>query len=190
MLLIPESFIGGNYFGATQLANTSVTSNLGPGLLRAYNQPAPIMTDFESLFIQAEACVRGFIPGTAKTFYESAVTQSFALIGATDAATYLAQAGKPLVNFDLAVTTADKIKLIITQKWVANNGNAPLEIWTDYRRTGYPDFIHWSEDPAKAFATPPVRLLYPQYEISVNNDNLLKVGTIDPFTSKIFWQNR
>jgi hypothetical protein len=183
------ALIGGNYFGAT-LLNTATVSNLGTGLLKSYNQSAPLITDFESLFIQAEACVRGFIPGTAKTFYESAVAQSFAYIGATGAATYLAQAGKPLVNFDLAVTNADKIKLIITQKWIASNGIAPLEIWTDYRRTGYPDFIHWSEDPAKSNPTPPVRLLYPQREISVNEANVLAVGKISPFTSKIFWQNR
>lgn len=182
--------IGGNYFGANLLSNPNVTSNLGPGMLQAYNQPAPLLTDFESLFIQAEACVRGFIPGTAKTLYETAVTQSFDWVGATGAATYLAQVGKPLVNFNEATTNAAKIKLIITQKWAANNGIAPMEIWTDYRRTGFPDFIHFTEDAAKANATPPVRLLYPEYEKSVNNDQLLKVGTIDPFTSKIFWQNR
>ena len=51
--------------------------------------------------------------------------------------------------------------------------------------------LHFSSDPAKAGpGNPPVRLLYPQDELNVNNDNVVAVGTIDAFTSKIFWQNR
>jgi hypothetical protein len=65
-----------------------------------------------------------------------------------------------------------------------------MPVWTDYRRTGFPDFLHWSQDPARKNDTPNVRLLYPQTEINTNNDNVLKQGDINPFTSKIFWQNR
>ena len=92
------------------------------------------------------------------------------------------------VNYDNA---SNKINLILAQKWVALNGVAPVEIWTDYRRSGLPGVtIHFSEDANKLSETPPVRLLYPQREISVNNDNVVAVGTIDAFKSKIFWQNR
>lgn len=69
-------------------------------------------------------------------------------------------------------------------------GVAPLEIWTDYRRSGIPTGLHFTEEANKANDTPPVRLLYPQTEISYNNDNVVAVGVIDPFKSKIFWQNR
>jgi hypothetical protein len=184
--------IQGNYFGVVPLQTVPNTSKIGPGMLRAYNQNAPILTDIESLFLQAEAAQRGFIPGSAKTFYESAVTSSIIYEGGTlgtaaNAATYLAQAAKPLVNFDVA---PNKLQTILTQKWCALNGLSAYPIWTDYRRTGYPDFIHWSTDPLKKNETPPVRLLYPQTEISTNNDNVLLQGTIDLFTSKIFWQNR
>jgi hypothetical protein len=65
-----------------------------------------------------------------------------------------------------------------------------MPIWTDWRRTGYPDFIHFSETDGRKNDTPPIRLLYPQSEINVNNDNVKAQGTIDLFTSKIFWQNR
>jgi hypothetical protein len=106
---------------------------------------------------------------------------------AAAAATYLAQTGKPLVNFDSNPT---KLQTIITQKWAALNGVSPMPIWADYRRTGYPDFIHFTQDPARKNDTPPVRLLYPQTEISTNNDNVVAQGTIDLFNSKIFWQNR
>jgi hypothetical protein len=184
--------VKGNYFGAIVLEPVPTTSKLGPGMLKAYNQSAPIMTDFESLFLQAEAVQRGMITGDAKALYESAVTSSIIYMGGTGgtaaaASTYLSQGGKPLVNFDVA---PNKIQTIITQKWLALNGISPMPIWTDYRRTGYPDFIHWTQDPARLNDTPPVRLYYPQTEISTNNDNVVKQGDINLFTSKIFWQNR
>ena len=148
---------------------------------------SPILTDFESLFIQAEAAQRGLISGDAKSLYESAVTQSFIYMNLTAgaAAAYLSQS-TGLVNFDLAT---DPKTLILTQKWLSLNGVAPVEIWTDYRRTGIPT-IRFSPDPGRVHDSPPVRLLYPQDELNVNNDNVTAVGTIDPFTSKIFWQNR
>jgi hypothetical protein len=101
------------------------------------------------------------------------------------AATYLAQ-----TRLDVSYDITPSIKLIVTQKWCALNGISPVVIWTDYRRTGYPDFLHFTQDPARLNDTPPVRMLYPQTEISTNNDNVLAQGTINVFTSKIFWQNR
>ena len=75
--------IQGNYFGALVLRTVPNTSKLGPGLLQKYNQSAPILTDFESLFLQAEAAQRGFITDDPKALYESAVTQSILYLGGT-----------------------------------------------------------------------------------------------------------
>jgi hypothetical protein len=180
--------VKGNYFGAIVLRLVSETSKLGPGMLQAYNMSAPIFTDFESLFLQAEAVERDLISGDAKALYESAITQSILYEGGSpaDAATYLLDS-VPLVNYD---NTTNKLQAIITQKWVALNGVSPMPIWTDYRRTGFPDFLHFTADAARLNDTPPVRLLYPQTEISTNNDNVILQGTINLFSSKIFWQNR
>jgi hypothetical protein len=179
----------GNYFGQLVLRSVPTTSKLGPGMLQSFNQDAPLMTDFEALFLQAEAVQRGLITGsTAKALYETAVTESIVHMGGIDgtsasAATYLAQA-KSTVNWDIAT---DKVKLIITQKWCALNGLTPMPMWADWRRTGYPDFLHFTQDAARQNVTPPVRLLYPQTEINVNNDNVKAQGEINIFTSKIFW---
>lgn len=184
-----------NYLGMAGTPLTSSNSSrLGfstsdPGrMIGSATKAAPVLTDFESLFVQAEAVERGYISGDAKTLYNAAITQSFLYMGLTssDAASFLAQ-DLPSVNYG---ATSAKINLIINQKWVSLNGIAPVEIWTDYRRTGIPSFLSFSDDAAKLNPTPPVRLLYPQREISVNNDQVVAVGTIDSFTSKIFWQNR
>ncbi len=189
---------GGNIFGtnAANLKSAATTSQLGYAsdpedpttMIGTPSKSAPLLTDFESLFIQAEAAERGLIVGDAQALYEAAVTQSFIYMGfpSGDAYNYFSQENNK-VSYTLA---PNKLELIITQKWAALNGIAPVEIWTDYRRTGYPSILSFSPDPDALNATPPVRLLYPQTEISTNNDQLLKVGTIDAFASKIFWQNR
>jgi hypothetical protein len=193
--------VQGNYFGTLSLLTVPNTSKLGYGMLKGFNQDSPILTDIESLFIQAEAAQKGLISGSAKAFYEAAVTQSVIYVGkkssldpatyvpltALNATTYLAQASLPLVNFDAAI---DKVKTIITQKWMALNGLSPMTIWTDWRRTGFPDFLHFSADVNKKNPTPPVRLLYPQTEINTNDANVLLQGvatTADLFSKNIFW---
>lgn len=185
----------GNYFGALLLNPGPATSTIGSGLLKAFDQDAPLMTDFESLFLQAEAVQRTYITGDAKELYQSAVSQSIISMGgpegnASAAAAYLAQDAKQLVNFDIA---GDKLKTIISQKWLALIGNSPTTIWTDYRRTGFPDFITFSKDPSRKADIPPVRLLYPETEISTNNENVVLQDTpvkISLNGPKIFWQNR
>ena len=178
--------IKGNYFGALLLGTVPTTSQLGPGLLQRPTQSAPLLTDFESLFIQAEAAQKGIITGNAKALYQSGVTQSIVYLGgsAASASDYLSQIGKPLVNFDEAPSP---LEIIITQKWIALNGIDPMPIWTDYRRTHFPSFIHFTADPAKLNAKPPVRLLYPQTEINTNGDNVTAQGPITLFSTHIFW---
>jgi hypothetical protein len=188
----------GNYLGQNQETHpalvATLTSKLGylkgdaGYMVGTPTKSAPVLTDFESLFIQAEAVERGYISGVGKTLYEAAITQSCIYMGLTAAqATTFLSTGNSTSNYDVPV---NKINLIINQKWIALNGTSPVEIWTDYRRTGQPSFLHFTEETNKASDTPPVRLLYPQREISVNNENVAAVGTIDAFKSKIFWQNR
>jgi hypothetical protein len=183
--------IQGNYFGALILNLPSVTSKLGPGLLTAFNQSAALMTESESLFLQAEAVARGLIVGNDSNLYKAGVTQSIIHEGGTSTAatSYLKQLIAN-VHYDASSPAEIKIKQILTQKWIAANGLVVSSVWTDYRRKGYPNFLHFSQDAARGNDTPPVRLLYPQSEIDVNNENVLLQGTINLFTSKIFWQNR
>lgn len=190
----------GNYFGtpAAGLTPAASTSKLGYDpegdagtMIGTATKSEPLLTDFESLFIQAEAVVRGLITGDAKSLYESAVTRSYVYMGLTTgaAANYLSQTINQ-VSYDANTTDAAKLELILTQKWASLNGIAPVEIWTDYRRTGIPSGLKFSTDPDREKDFPPVRLLYPQNEVTVNNDNVVAVGPIDAFTSKIFWQIR
>jgi hypothetical protein len=185
----PATVYHGNVFGDTKATNLSNANNsgVGPGLSQAPEQDAILFSGAESLFLQAEAAQNGFIPGgtaAAQTFYEAGITASFVDQGLTvaQAVTYYGQA---TANVGWAAST-NKEQAIITQKWIALNGYFNFEAWNEYRRTGYPAHAS-SIDPAVLSPTFPTRILYPLSELSTNPDNLAKEGTIDVFTSKIFW---
>ncbi|RYF96578.1 MAG: SusD/RagB family nutrient-binding outer membrane lipoprotein, partial [Chitinophagaceae bacterium] len=103
-------------------ANSSAVG--GPGLAKSPTQAQWFFTSVESMFLQAEAIQRGWLPGDAKTAYEQAVRESFIWLGvggsaaqATAAAnTYLAS-GNAVVDWNQAATPDAKIRLIGTQKY-------------------------------------------------------------------------
>ncbi len=178
-----------NAFGANLMDAPADQAHLGPGIISSFDQPAYLISDIESLFLQAEAVQKGYLTGTAQTLYESAINQSFAYLGIPDSATSFLTNAQNAANQNVDWASAgDKLTLILTQKWEALNGLAPMEIWTDFRRSGIPNFIIWSEDGNKINPTPPVRLYYAQRELGLNAANVAAVGTINVFTSKIFWQ--
>lgn len=176
----------GTLFGTTDVLVNSQVSDIGPGLLKSVSQPTPILSSHESLFMQAEAAQRGWIAGSAKDFYQAAITESFKNVGRTEAeaTAYYSQAGINNVNFD---ASANKIEAIITQKWASENSVAPFEAWADYRRLGFPKDVPISLEPSVTTRQIPVRLFYPQSEYSFNATNVNTLGTINQFTSKVFW---
>ncbi len=175
----------GSPFGPTagSADNPQFKSAIGTGLLKSADMAQPLITDFESLFLQAEAAQRSYITTDPRSLYESAVQQSFNYLGAGTATGYLT-AASPVSNWDQA---SDKLTLIMTQKWAAMNGINDIESWSDYRRLNIPADIPISNNPAATTRKVPVRMLYPQSEYNYNPDNVLAQGTISQFTSRIFW---
>jgi hypothetical protein len=175
----------GNIYGSTAPSNNPKTSGIGPGLLKGATQDAVIMSSAESLFLQSEASLYGILPGNAQTLYENGITASFTTLAvpnaATAAATYYAQ---PVANVSWTAST-DKLAAIINQKWTALNGYGNIEAYNEYRRTGYPSDIPVSTQSTQP--TIPSRIFYPSTEVANNGDNLKTQGTINQFTSKIFW---
>lgn len=138
----------------------------------------------EALFLQAEAVARGYMSGDAESLYNNAITESFNFLGVEDYATaasdYYAQ---DLVSY---TASSNKIKSIITQKWIALNGTSSIELWIEYNRTGYPSGLPIPDDSGRTIR--PYRLLYPTSELARNADNVPTQTSETPFTDKIFWQ--
>lgn len=156
------------------------------GLGKSPEMASWIITGFESLFLQAEARSRGWITTgpSAQVLYTRAVTESFSWLGiSASAPAYLAQTDARIA---WPATQPDQIKVIAWQKYFAFNGNNHLEIWNDYRRLAVVN-IPLSVDPGRGSNPIPLRLQYPESEYSFNNGNVVSQGAINPFTTKVFW---
>lgn len=185
-LKLPSGNVRGNGFGDPGVESNTFTSAIGPGLLKSPTQSQPIFTAAESLFLQAEAVQNSLITSssTAQALYEAGITASFTSLGLTSdqATAYFSQA----INNVGWTASSNKEQAIITQKWIALNGNFNEEAYSEYRRTGYP-VLKSSIDPAAISPTLPTRIPYPETELTTNAGNLAKEGAINYFTSKIFW---
>ncbi len=203
---------GGNssacYFGGpTNLENpnnipfndtlpTGVSAPTVFGLLQSASMSSIILSSWESLFLQAEAVARGLLPGDAQTLYNQAITDNFAYLNVTfgpnnaynASPTAYAQVyeAQNIANVGWAASSGNPLLAIITQKYISLCFTDPLESWTDYRRTGYPSDLPFTDNPERLYPYP-FRLLYPQVEYNTNPANVEAEGTISPVSPKIFW---
>ncbi|MEO7984174.1 MAG: SusD/RagB family nutrient-binding outer membrane lipoprotein, partial [Bacteroidota bacterium] len=123
---------------------SSVLAGIGPGVGKTNSSPQAILTASESLFLQAEARQRNFITSgpTAAALLNSAITDNFNYVGASNAAGYISgNATYPDVDYFGVAQGAGGptggLFTILSQKWFALNAIDVLEIWTDYRRVPY-----------------------------------------------------
>lgn len=117
---------------------------------------ARLISAAEVHFILAEAALKGWSAGTAKSHYEDGVKASMTTwtVGGGYSA-YIAQAG---------VAFNSTQKQIIEQKWIAS-WTAATEAWFDYRRTGFPAL---KAGPAAKREVLPLRFYYMRDEITIN----------------------
>jgi hypothetical protein len=159
----------------------------GPGLAKSPTQPQWVFTSVESLFLQAEAIQRGWIPGSPQSAFENAIVESYTWLGVPAAATaaraYIAS-GNPLSNYAAA---PDKLRAIVMQKYLSLIGINNFEAYVDYRRLGVPTDLPLSLAPSRGNNVIPLRLPYPQNEYNYNAANVAAEGTINVQTSAIFW---
>lgn len=72
--------------------------------------------------------------GNAEQLYETAITESFALLEVEDAEAEAHEyCEQPIENVGWEASP-NKIEAIITQKWVALNGINGIEAWIEYRK--------------------------------------------------------
>jgi hypothetical protein len=167
--------------GYTNLPNATYNVNTISGIGAKYLDPtAPgyLLGYTELQFLLAEAAQRGFISGSATTYYNAGITSSFAENGA-DIGSYIAGA--------VELNNSQALEQIATQKWIAIFGQG-FEAWTEYRRTGFPVLQGAVEG---VISEVPSRLTYPALEQSLNGANYsAQVATMtggDKLTSSIDW---
>ncbi|MEO0732110.1 MAG: SusD/RagB family nutrient-binding outer membrane lipoprotein, partial [Bacteroidota bacterium] len=135
-----------------------------PGLVWRENTSAldfNYLTAWETDFLLAEAVLKGYLRGTAKEYYDAGVIKAFAYWQTDLPPNHLSRSA--------AAWRDDRgLEQIITQKWIANIGNA-YEGWAEWRRTGFPAL-----KPVQASLNDglyPVRMPYPNDEQALNFEN-------------------
>lgn len=141
-----------------------------PGLFWGqFTSPTPLISYWEVKFIEAEAIVRtSGADMDALNALRAAVTANMLYVGVTQA-----DADAYVATLNLSGTEEDKIKTIVTEKYKSLYGNAPIEAWVDYRRTGYPELTP-SPDAVPSLnpsGVIPRRFLYPISERTTNEVN-------------------
>ena len=117
--------------------------------------PYRLITYADRLYLEAELINTGVITGDARAKLDAAIRESFKQVDyvvtqfvkptQTVPAVYNTAASSPmndyitkvLAEYDAATTTARKLEIIMTQKWLSSVGSA-VDQYTDLRRTGFP----------------------------------------------------
>ena len=169
-----------NYSRIHTFLRGTVTAGSAPPFTYSGAAPQRMFSFAEYNFIRAEAALMG-APGDPQAFFTAGITASMQEVGvnAVAIADYL------LYNGTLSGTTAQKLKQIVEEKYVALFG-VSMESWSDYRRTGYPVITPPADKNPQVTAVPR-SLLYPQNEVD-RNTNFPGQKPADMQT-KVFWDN-
>lgn len=162
---------------------------MGPGIYgSSSNGDVMVLSIMETNFLIAEALARGYnlssagVDGEAKDYWEAGITESFDYYASRKDVEYQDDLDLYMENLTgpCAWDDANPVKSIIYQKYIANVGVNHYETFADYRRTGYPEpgDPNSSENSMISYyfnivrAQVPVRMLYPQRETDINEENV------------------
>ena len=164
----------------------TIASNSTPSIFQSYA---------EVEFLLAEAALRGWGPGDAKTHYENAVKASMdieTLYPGGSSVSDAAYKAYLVTNPYKAGTMEQQMEQIHTQFWVSLFMNN-IEVYANWRRTGYPKLTPTNYPGNATGGSIPRRLPYPQSEASLNTDNYnaaVKAQGPDLFTTRIWWDKQ
>lgn len=181
---VPSGYIPGSgvvkksYFYSTTSTSTLMTEPLA-GMILNYA---------EVKFILAEASVKGWISGSAETYYNDGVLNSIKLwlpTWSVPVTTYLIAAD---MQWNPAATTDAKMEKIHLQKYYALF-LTDLQQWFEFRRTGHP--VLPGGPGLKNNGVMPARMVYPVYVQSANPTNYqaaIAAQGPDLISTPVWWQ--
>ena len=133
----------------------------------SYTSPLPLLSYTEVKFLEAEAQFRKGNAANAGAALTAGITANMDQLGIdpADYAAYVTTYG---------ATSGITLERIITEKWTALYAQGEFEVWTDYRRTGFPTLTPNPNgvNGANPSGVIPRRWIYPIDERSSNTDNM------------------
>ena len=171
-------------------------SEPNPATVLKYNAPLLVMTSAEMHLLLAEANLRGWYSGaTAEASYNAAVTagmKQWATFGTSGVISDAKIAAYLKANpFNAAGTLAQKMEQIGTQKWVTLFLEDEYEIFSNWRRTGYPKLTPTNYPGNLTGGQIPTRFVIPDSEEQYNTVNFYEArtrqGGTNTLSSKVWW---
>lgn len=151
--------------------------------------PTFLVTHAENQLLLAEAAYRGWISGTAKSYYDAGVTAAmkqfaqFGIQGISDAAIQNYLTANPF-------SQSTALEQINTQYYI-NTFTDEYESFANWRRSGYPVLKTVNYIGNATNGTIPRRFTYPTEESTVNQKNYQEaIGRLtdgDRMTSRVWW---
>jgi hypothetical protein len=177
-------------------ADFNTFSEPNPATVLKYNAPLIVLGNAETHLLLAEAALRGWYSGaTAAASYGNAVKagmRQWSLFGSggviDDVKTDAYLAANP---FKTAGTMAQQMEQIQTQKWVALFLEDEYEIFSNWRRTGYPSLTPTNYPGNLTGGKIPTRFVIPDSEGIYNKTNFEEArsrqGGTNTLSSLVWW---
>ena len=153
--------------------------------------PEFIVTYAQTQLLLAEAAQKGWITGSAATYYNAGVKAHMDQMAKYDVTATIPVASQDAYLAANPFDAAKALEQINTQYWIASFQNGS-EAWANFRRSGYPALApntYPSADPAVTGGFVH-RLVYPVREKSVNttnyNEAVARMGA-DNLATRVFW---
>lgn len=178
--------------GEPEMPSERPLANIGDGwfvgagafsITKASSRAGALMTRAEINFLKAEAALKFPALGyDGKSSFENGIKASYAYLGASNPDAYIAQISS-VAKLGWMGNDVDKTEAIMTQKWLALGMVAPIQVFFDYNRTGFP-YIPLSKTALQS--RKPYRLMYPISEVTSNANNVPKMTAADAFAKNDF----
>lgn len=149
--------------------------------------PHKMITYAALKFMLAELALTGETNGDAKALLSDAIRAAIAHVNsvaakqagvpAIDDASSDAFLGAILAKYD-AADVAGKLRIVMTQKWIANFFN-PVDSYTDYRRTGYPTLFDPQKTQLQGYGVNP--------SVTENSPERIPVANIASFPRSLYY---
>jgi len=177
-------------------ADFNTYSEPNPATVLKYNAPLIVLGNAEMDLLLAEAAVRGWYSGsTAQAAYNDAVKaamKQWALFGSagviSDAKINAYLAANP---YKTSGTVAEQMQQIQTQKWVSLFLEDEYEIFSNWRRTGFPNLTPTNYPGNLTGGKIPTRFVIPDSEGIYNETNFLEArtrqGGTNTLSSVVWW---
>lgn len=178
-------------------ANFGTYSEPNPNTLLRYNAPMFMFTSLEGNLLLAEASIRGWNSGSAEDAFNQGVKsgmQQWALYGLDGViSSARVNAYLKLNAFKTAGTFNDKLEQISTQKWIGLSFIDEFEVFSTWRRTGYPSLVPVNYPGNLSGGTIPRRMVIGTNEQNSNSENYIAAMTrqgsanYNILTNRVWW---